>query len=336
MTRAVAVVRTQIPGLLLIGGVVGVAFTINTLQPAISPLAVSVLLGFLIANFVQWPTWAAAGTVLSAKRLMRIGVALLGMQLSFATLQEIGFRGVLGVLTVVAITIFGIIGLSRLFRMSTELGLLMGIGYGICGATAVAAVRPQTKATQEETSYAIGMISLCGTLSIAVLPFIAGLLGLADSTFGAWAGSAVHDVGQVVATASIRGDAALESAIVVKLARVTMLAPIVIFLSIRHRRQLAAEGTTETVAAKVPWIPGFVIGFFGFVLLNNIGIVPENIADGLVWLNKILLAFGLAALGSAVRWKQLRAIGPRPLVMGLTAWLLVGSAALGMVLVLGL
>lgn len=220
--------------------------------------------------------------------------------------------------------------------MSSELGLLMGIGYGICGATAVAAVRPQTKATQEETSYAIGMITLCGSLSIIVLPFLAGVLGLADSTFGSWAGSAVHDVGQVVATASIRGDVAIESAIVVKLARVTMLAPIVILLSIRHRRQLAAEGLANDPAASVPWIPGFVVGFFAFVLINNLGVVPDNITHGLVWLNRVLLAFGLAALGSGVRWRELRAIGPRPLMMGLTAWLLVGSTALGMVLLVGL
>lgn len=328
--------RRSVPGLLLIGGIVAVAFFVNSVQPAISPLALSVLLGFLVANLATWPGWAAAGTVLSSKRLMRIGVALLGMQLSFTTLQEIGPRGVLAVFTVVTVTIFGIIGLSRLFRMSTELGLLMGVGYGICGATAVAAVRPQTRATQEETSYAIGMITLCGTLSIVVLPFLAGVFGLADSTFGAWAGSAVHDVGQVVATASIRGDEALQSAIVIKLSRVVMLAPVVVLLSIRHRRYLAAQGIEQTSAAKTPWIPGFVLGFLGFVVLNNVGVVPAVAASSLVWLNKILLAFGMAALGSGVRWKDLRAIGPRPLVMGLTAWLLVGSVALGMVLFLGL
>lgn len=329
-------IRRTVPGLVLIGGIVAIAFFAHAVQPAISPLAMSVLLGFLIGNLAGWPGWAAPGTVLSSKRLMRIGVALLGMQLSFTTLREIGPRGVLAVFTVVAVTIVGIIGLSRLFRMSTELGLLMGVGYGICGATAVAAVRPQTRATQEETSYAIGMITLCGTLSILVLPFLAGVFGLPDSTFGAWAGSAVHDVGQVVATASIRGDEALQSAIVIKLSRVVMLAPVVVLLSIRHRRYLAAQGMEQSAATRTPWVPGFVLGFLGFLVLNNIGVVPADVAGGLVWLNKILLAFGLAALGSGVRWNDLRAIGPRPLVMGLTAWVLVGSVALGMVSFVGL
>jgi uncharacterized integral membrane protein (TIGR00698 family) len=327
--------RLHAPGLVLIGSLVAIAFTVNAVQPAISPLALSVLLGFLVANLGRWPSWATAGTTLSSKRLMRIGVALLGMQLSLRTLVELGVRGVLAVLVVVSCTILGVIGLSRLFRMGGELGLLMGVGYGICGATAVAAVRSQTRATAQETSYAIAMITLCGTLSIVALPLLAGMLGLSDAAFGAWAGSAVHDVGQVVATASVRGDEALQAAVVVKLARVTMLAPVFIILSIRHRRYLATAGAVTGESVRVPWIPGFVLGFLVVVAINNTGIIPAGISHGLVWLNKILLAFGLAALGAGVRWRELRAIGPRPLAMGLTAWVLVGGVALGMVTLVG-
>jgi uncharacterized integral membrane protein (TIGR00698 family) len=325
----------QIPGLLLIGALVGVAFAINSVAASVSPLAVSVALGFLVANLFSWPGWAAPGGALASKRLMRTGVALLGMQLSFRALAEIGVAGVLTVLAVVVCTILGVIGLSRLFGMSGELGLLIGVGFGICGATAVAAVRGQTRATQQEVSYAIGLIALCGTLSIIVLPFVASLLGLADGTFGAWAGAAVHDVGQVVATASMRGDEAVQSAVVVKLARVTMLAPVVILLSIRHRRFLAAQGETHD-GVTVPWVPAFVVAFLIFAALNSTGFVSSEITGYAVTVSKVLLAAGLVALGSAVRWKDIRSIGGRPLAMGLVAWVLVAGVALAAVTLTGL
>jgi uncharacterized integral membrane protein (TIGR00698 family) len=325
-----------LPGLGLIAAVVAVAFQIHNFQPAISPLALCVAFGFLIANFGSWPAFANEGTTLASKKLMRIGVALLGAQVSVVSLQAIGIKGVVTVILVVSFTIFGILGLSRLFKMTGELGLLIGVGFGVCGATAVAAIRPQTRATQEETSYAIALISLCGTLSIFVLPFLGHLMGLSDQTFGAWAGAAVHDVGQVIATASVWSDDAVKSAIVIKLARVCLLAPIVLILSLRHRRYLQAQGESEQTSAKVPLIPFFVLGFIAVAIVQNTFDIPSSLHDFIVLTSKILLGAGLVALGSGVRWKAIRAIGPRPMLMGLIAWIIVGGVALVAVRISGI
>ena len=295
-----------------------------------------VVLGFLLANFAQWPAFAAPATRVSSKTIMRIGVALLGAQVSVVSLKEIGLKGVITVVIVVTFTIFGILGLSKLFKMSGDLGLLIGVGFGVCGATAVAAIRPQTRATEEETSYAIGLISLCGTLSIFLLPFLGHILNLDTREFGSWAGAAVHDVGQVVATASVWGDDADKYAIVVKLARVCLLAPIVLILSIRHRKWLTSQGKSETVAAKVPLIPYFVLGFIAVATITNIVDFNETLHDYLVLTSKLLLGAGLVALGSGVRWKSIRAIGPRPMAMGMIAWVIVAGVALAAVKVTGL
>ena len=334
----------SLPGLGLIGAIVAVAFLINDIQPAVSPLALCVAFGFAAANFGRWPSFAAAGTSLASKKLMRIGVALLGAQVSVVSLKAIGVKGVLTVLLVVTLTIFGILALSKLFKMSGELGLLIGVGFGVCGATAVAAIRPQTRASEEETSYAIALISLCGTLSIFTLPFIGHLLGLSDQTFGAWAGAAVHDVGQVIATASVWSDEAVQSAVVIKLARVCMLAPIVLILSIRHRRYLTSVALQNekdgveisTQKNKVPLIPFFVVGFIAVAIIQNTFDIPEGIHSTVVLLSKVLLGAGLVALGSSVRWKSIRAIGPRPMVMGLFAWVIVAGVALAAVQITGL
>jgi uncharacterized integral membrane protein (TIGR00698 family) len=337
------VIKTA-PGLGLIAAVVAVAFQIHKFQPAISPLALCVAFGFAIANFASWPTFAAAGTTLSSKKLMRIGVALLGAQVSVLSLKAIGIKGVITVILVVTFTIFGILALSKIFKMSGELGLLIGVGFGVCGATAVAAIRPQTRATEEETSYAIALISLCGTLSIFILPFLGHLLGLTDQTFGSWAGAAVHDVGQVIATASVWSDDAVKSAVVIKLARVCLLAPIVLILSIRHRRYLTSiadknEEVTDknsTKNSKVPLIPFFVIGFIAVAIIQNTLDIPTGIHDAIVLISKLLLGAGLVALGSSVRWRSIRAIGPRPLVMGMIAWVIVAGVALAAVQITGL
>jgi uncharacterized integral membrane protein (TIGR00698 family) len=334
----------SLPGLGLIAAIVAIAFQIHNFQPAISPLALCVAFGFAIANFASWPTFAAAGTSLASKKLMRIGVSLLGAQVSVLSLKAIGVKGVITVILVVTFTIFGILALSKIFRMSGELGLLIGVGFGVCGATAVAAIRPQTRASEEETSYAIALISLCGTLSIFMLPFIGHLLGLNDQTFGAWAGAAVHDVGQVIATASVWSDEAVQSAVVIKLARVCMLAPIVLILSIRHRRYLTSiamqnekDGiAVSTKTTKVPLIPFFVIGFIAVATIQNTLDIPSGIHDAIVLVSKLLLGAGLVALGSSVRWKSIRAIGPRPMVMGLIAWVIVAGIALTAVQFTGL
>lgn len=325
-----------LPGLGLIAAVVAIAFEIHNFQPAISPLALCVAFGFLIANLISWPTFANNGTAFASKKLMRVGVALLGAQVSVISLKEIGMKGVITVILVVSFTIFGILGLSKLFKMTGDLGLLIGVGFGVCGATAVAAIRPQTRATQEETSYAIALISLCGTLSIFVLPFLGHLMGLSDQTFGAWAGAAVHDVGQVIATASVWSDDAVKSAVVIKLARVCLLAPIVLILSIRHRRYLTAQGQSAENSAKVPLIPFFVLGFIAVAILQNSLDIPARLHDDIVLTSKLLLGAGLVALGSGVRWKAIRAIGPRPMLMGLIAWVIVGGVALAAVRITGI
>jgi uncharacterized integral membrane protein (TIGR00698 family) len=326
-------VKTYAPGFGLIGLLVAVAFQINHMQSAISPLALCVAFGFLVANFAQWPAFAAPATKVSSKTIMRIGVALLGAQVSVISLKEIGLKGVITVVIVVTFTIFGIVGLSKLFKMS---GLLIGVGFGVCGATAVAAIRPQTRATEEETSYAIGLISLCGTLSIFMLPLIGHAIGLDTREFGAWAGAAVHDVGQVVATASVWGDDADKYAIVVKLSRVCLLAPIVLILSLRHRRWLTSQGKQEVQSARVPLIPFFVLGFIAVATLNNLVDIDAGLHDNIVLLSKLMLGAGLVALGSGVRWKAIRAIGPRPMAMGMLAWVIVAGVALGAVKLTGL
>jgi uncharacterized integral membrane protein (TIGR00698 family) len=325
--------KRYLPGLALIASLVTIAFAISQWQSAISPLALSVAFGFLVANLWKWPEWAKDGSAFAGKRILRSGVVLLGVQVSLSALRAIGIKGLAAIIIVVIMTIFGILALSKVFGLSEDLGMLIACGFAICGASAIAAVRPQTKATEEETSYAIGLVSLCGTLSIFVLPLIGHAIGLSNRAFGSWAGAAVHDVGQVLATASLFNSGSVESAIIFKLARVCLLAPIIIILSLRNRKLRGGESAS---GAQVPLVPLFVLGFVAVALLHNAIHTSVRVTNDLGTLSKVLISAGLVALGSNVRWAAIRRIGHKPLVMGLFAWGVVAGLALGAVKLTGL
>lgn len=320
----------NLPGLGLTAAVVGAAYALNAGIPSLSPLSLSVVLGVLVANVIRMPAAAVPGVHFSGRSLMRLGVALLGMEVSIRSLIGLGWSTIIAVLVVVTVTILGVAALAQMLGLPRDFGLLIGVGYGICGASAVAAAKSQTRTTEEQASYAVALVALCGTLSIAILPILGAIFGLGDLAFGRWAGAAVHDVGQVVATASTRSNLALHAAIVVKLARVAMLAPVVLLLSLRARRLELHVGTN---AKRPPLLPLFVIGFLVLSVVNSLAIVPHDITSVIVQAAQILMAFGLAALGLNVRWRDLRAVGGRPLVLGLLAWVLVAAVALIVVLI---
>jgi uncharacterized integral membrane protein (TIGR00698 family) len=324
--------RRLTPGLLRVAAVVATAYALHALVPALPPLALSVGLGMLTAAVGWWPESAQPGSGFAAKRLLRVGIVVLGFSLSLAQVLDLGAAGMAVVVVVVAATFASILVVGRLVGVSRDLALLVAAGYSICGVSAIAATEPATDADREEVAYAVALVTLCGTLSIVVLPLLGSALGLAAETFGAWTGAAVHDVGQVVATASVGGAVALQAAVVVKLSRVVLLAPLVIGLNLARRRstRLAADAGADARAGvrQVPLLPLFVAGFIAAVAVRSTGLVPDPVLAALAVADDLLLAAALAALGSGVRWAALRQLGGRPLVLGLVAWVVVAGLAL--------
>ena len=211
--------------------------------------------------------------------------------------------------------------------MSPGLGLLVGTGYGICGASAVAAMEPLSRADEEETAYAIGLVTLCGSLSILVLPVVGRLLDLDDATFGTWAGAGVHDVGQVTATASAWAAAALPTATIVKLARVLLLAPLVAGVGLWQRRR-SDEPSDPTEARPAPLVPLFIALFIGAIAVRATDVLGTPALDAIGDVERALLTAGMFGLGAGVSVVRLRRLGGRPLVLGLASWVLVAGLAL--------
>ncbi|RZU65962.1 putative integral membrane protein (TIGR00698 family) [Microterricola gilva] len=332
-----------LPGVALAGAAALVAWAIHALIPAIPLLTAAVAIGIIVG---QIPAARGAlngilapGLSVASKQFMRLGIVLLGLKLSLVDILGLGWLSIVMIVAIVLLTFVGTIGLGRAFGLPGHQPLLIATGFSICGASAIGAMSGVVKAKDEETATPIALVTLCGTLAIAVLPLLWHPLGLSNEQFGQWVGASVHDVGQVVATAQIAGPAALAVAIVVKLTRVLMLAPVVaVAAGVERRRHGAAvELATRTgaaapdAAARPPIVPLFVAGFLAAVLVRTLFPVPESVLEVADWLQTALLAMALFGLGSAVRLGELVRTGWRALLVGLLSWTLIASLAYGAV-----
>lgn len=244
--------RGLLPGLAAVAALTGVAYGVAALVPALNPSTVAVALGALAVNTGLHRPALHPGTRFAAHRLLRVAVVLLGLQLALPQLLHLGVGGLAVVLATVSVTFTGTRLLGRLLGVPPARALLVATGFSICGASAVAAMEPVAGGDEQDTGVAVALVTLCGSLAILVLPLLRGPLGLSVDGWGSWVGASVHDVGQTVATAN-RVPGALTAAVVVKLSRVVLLAPLVAGVSVARSRQgLVGAGS------RPPVVPLFV------------------------------------------------------------------------------
>ncbi|MCW2601497.1 MAG: hypothetical protein JWM02_3326 [Frankiales bacterium] len=310
-----------LPGLGVGALATAVAYGVAAVEPSLNPSTVAVALGVLVANLRLHHRSLHAGTHFASHRLLRLAVVLLGLQLGLSQLLHLGAGGLAVVLVTVAITFTATRLLGRLLGVPPARSLLVATGFSICGASAVAAMEEVAGGDETDTSVAVALVTLCGSLAILLLPALRGPLGLDPAAFGSWVGASVHDVGQTVATAS-RVHGALTSAVVVKLSRVVLLAPLVAGVGLaRHRRE--TDPGAGTTASRPPVLPLFVAGFLAAIVVASIGVLPTAVLNVAKSLQAVLLTAALFGLGTGIDLQLLRRTGGRSLLLGLLSWLLV-------------
>jgi uncharacterized integral membrane protein (TIGR00698 family) len=232
----------------------------------------------------------------------------------------LGGRELIVVLGVVVITFLGTTWLGPKLGVSKTLSLLIATGFSICGASAVAAMEGVVEADEEEVTYSIALVTLCGSLAIVLLPLLRNLVGLQDAhMFGAWVGASVHDVAQVVATASTGGKDAADAAIVVKLSRVVLLAPLVTIMALWVKRGKSGF-TAKASQSRVNVMPLFVFGFLVMIAIRTSGVIPTDWLSPLKKIEQWCLAVALVGLGSDVKISKLFKVGGRPLLLAAISW----------------
>ena len=324
MPRLVALAKTYGPGLVFVGVVTFVGFVIHWNFETISPLVASLVLGVLIGNIISIPKIFVSGQKFAAKKVLRFGIVLLGTQLALKQVVDLGGRELIVVVGVVAVTFLGTLWLGPRLGVSKSLSLLIATGFSICGASAVAAMEGVVEADEEEVTYAIALVTLCGSLAIVLLPLLRNVLGLSDpQLFGSWVGASVHDVAQVIATSSTGGDTSVQAATVVILSRVVLLAPLVACVSIWVRRSSSGLIAKAKKAdnKRISVVPLFVIGFLVMIAVRTTGVIPDNWLTMLKTIEQVCLASALVGLGSDVRVARLLKVGGRPLLLALISWI---------------
>ena len=282
-------------------------------------MLMALLLGMAFTFLAEPDTTTAQGIEYASKKLLRIGVALLGLGI---TVQQIAAAG----LEVVGITLGGValtIGmgvlLARVSGRSLPFGLLTGGAVAICGASAalaISSVLPKDDPNHErDTVFTVIAVTALSTLAMIVYPMIGSALGLSDHAMGVFFGATIHDVAQVVGAGYSVSEEAGATATFVKLLRVALLVPVVIALSLCF-----AKHTGASQGGKLP-IPFFVLGFAALVLIGSTNMIPQDVVAGLLELSRWLLITAIAALGMKTSLRKLADVGPRAitLVCGLTA-----------------
>ncbi|RNF85592.1 putative sulfate exporter family transporter [Streptomyces botrytidirepellens] len=303
---------------------VAAAWAVHRAVPAVPLLTAAVVLGIGAAHLPGTRGLVRgrgrAGLSLAGKRLMRLGIVLLGLKLSLDDVLGLGWATVAMVFCVVAATFGGTWWLGRRMGLRGDQPLLIATGYSICGASAIGAVSEVSDSDERDVATSVALVTLCGTLAIAVLPLLQQPLGLGDAQFGRWVGASVHDVGQVVAAAQTAGPAALKEAVLVKLMRVALLAPLVAALAVSVRTRAGARRTTTAGTRRPPLVPLFVAGFLCMVALRSTGLPSATALDAAATGQELLLAAALFGLGSAVHLPSLTRTGARVAALGLCAW----------------
>ncbi|GAA1362283.1 YeiH family protein [Arthrobacter rhombi] len=321
------------PGLLVCALATAVAMTLSHLLPGVSALIIAIVLGIATTNLLRLPERTAPGITFAAKKLLRLGIVFLGLQLVIGDIVSLGAPMLLVIVCIVAGGIFGTLLMGRLMKMRPGQVLLIACGFSICGAAAVAGVEGVADSDEEDVVTAVALVVIFGTLMIPLVPLVGGALGLDAEMNGLWAGGSIHEIAQVVAAGGIIGGGALAVAVIVKLARVLLLAPVVAVLSVIQRRKgngAAADGK------RPPIVPLFIIGFLAMIALRSTLDLPGGVLEAGKFVQTALLAAAMFGLGCGVKIRNLVRVGLRPFVLAAASTVLVSCIALGGILLVHL
>jgi len=311
------------PGIALCVGLALAATALHALPGlgVLSAMILAILLGMALHNVWGTPHWAKAGATFAVRRLLRLAIVLLGLQLTVGQLGQVGVRGLAIIAATLAATFIATKMLGRVLGVEAKLAELIAAGTAVCGASAVIAVDGVTRASDEDVAYAVACVTVFGGIAMFLYPALVPLLHLAPSAYGLWAGASIHEIAQVVAAGFQDGTVAGHAATIAKLARVSLLAPLVLTLGFTRARGAKAS---------VP-LPGFVLGFVAMVLLNSAAVIPPTIKADIATLTTFLLAMSLAAMGLGTDIAKLKAKGLRPLLLGAAAWIFIAGFSLVLV-----
>ena len=306
----------------------------------LSPLVIGIVMGIFYTNTLhnQTPVEWQSGITFSAKKILRFAIVLYGFRITFQQITEVGLDGFLVSLIMLTSTL--ILGSwlgYKIFGMKKDTSILTASGAAVCGAAAVLATEPVLKSEEYKTAIAVSMVVLFGTISMFLYPVLyttifenaSGFLHMTSREFGIYVGGTIHEVAQVVAVPASIPNASTEmsdTAVIVKMTRVIMIAPMLIVLGFYLAYTAKKEGEThnEKIKLVVPW---FAVYFIGVAGLNSLHLVPQNIVDLINDIDTFLLTMAMTALGMGTIFAKFKGLGLAPVytATAMFVWLVIGG-----------
>jgi len=310
----------------------------------ISPLVVGIVLGIFYANTLhnKFPSAWESGIVFSGKKILRFAIVFYGFRITFQQIAEVGMEGFLVSLIMLSTTfILGTYLGQKFFKLDRDTSMLTAAGASVCGAAAVLATEPVLKSEEHKAAIAVSMVVLFGTIAMFLYPalYSAGVFaGMDDRTFGIFVGGTIHEVAQVVAVGGAYGKDAADAAVIVKMTRVIMIAPMLIVLGIYLSYAAKKSGSVAGgVKLVIPWFAVYFIGMAGVNSLlqqyslqhagEGIAAIIASSVDNINIIDTFLLTMAMTALGMGTRFAKFKGLGLAPLYTAgaMFAWLIIGG-----------
>ena len=325
----------QLPGLLFVAVLATSAVYIADI-PAIqglrlSPLIIGILLGAAIGNTLgtRLPEALSEGITFCVKKILRLAIILYGFRVTFGQIGDLGLNVlILDVLMVTSTLVLGAFMGTRILKLDRATALMTSSGAAICGAAAVVATEPVVKAENHQTAAAVVTVVVFGTLSMFLYPILyrAGFIDMDPSTFGVYIGASVHEVAHVVGAGEAVSPETADTAVIVKMTRVLLLAPALICMGwLINRGQTAEDGSPA--ALSIPW---FAVGFIGIAGINSMNLLPKVVVDGLIAVDTFLLTMAMTALGINTVWSKFKGMGMGPMYLAIVLFLWLVFAGYGL------
>jgi len=332
--RYIARIKPFGPGL-IIAGLVALAASWLAEHYGAPVMLFALLLGIAV-NFLSQDPRCQPGLEFASRTILRVGVALLGMRITFDQIQSLG----VGVLALTAIAVVLTIAsgwlLARSARLEASFGALTGGAVAICGASAalaIAAVLPRGPTHERDTVMTVVVVTALSTIAMIVYPLVTAAVGFDPRGAGVFLGATIHDVAQVVGAGySISNDAG-DTATIVKLFRVALLLPAVLVISFLFR---ANQQPHANITPRPPLLPMFLVAFAALVIINSSGWVPQSVNAGLQEASRWCLVTAIAALGTKTSLGDLARVGWRPIAVIVAESVVVAMIVLAGLLLMGL
>lgn len=292
-----------------------------------APVMLFALLLGIAFHFLSQDNVCEAGIGVASTTILRLGVALLGIRISFEDIVTLGVAPVMVVVVGSTLTILFGIALARAMGLR-DMGVLTGGAVAICGASAalaISAVLPPSPTRERNTIFTVIAVTTLSTMTMVLYPIVAVALGFSEEQVGIFLGSTIHDVAQVVGAGYSVSENSGDIATFTKLLRVAMLVPVVFVLSLVIRSQPAAGG-------RLPRLPAFLIGFVLLVVLNSVGLFSEAVVSLASQVSGWCLVIAIAALGMKTSFKELAQVGPAPIALMVAETAFIALVCLGMIL----